>query len=124
MSKLNQVPHNNIDIINFLMSLSSAIAGAAISAIHDYFYTKKSAVVSLARFVVGLLCSIYLTKPFSDLTKLNEGAAGFLMGLFGGYVIDIVLRIDWHRITSAYIIKKLDISEQIEKERENDVNED
>ena len=98
-------------IIEVLVAASSNAGGAAISAIHDYFFSKKTAIVSIAGFTIGLLCSIYLT---------DKGATGFIVGLLGKLIVTVALSVDLKSLVNAYIEKKLEVDMKKYKEKNTD----
>lgn len=96
-------------IIEMLVAASSNAGGAAISAIHDYFFSKKTAMVSIAGFFIGLLCSIYLTDTIAYHTKMDKGATGFIVGLLGKLIVTVALSVDLKSLVNAYIEKKMEV---------------
>ena len=107
-------------IIEVLVAASSNAGGAAISAIHDYFFSKKTAIVSIAGFTIGLLCSIYLTDTISLHTKMDKGATGFIVGLLGKLIVTVALSVDLKSLVNAYIEKKLEVDMKKYKEKNTD----
>lgn len=109
MANIKRMPNTQSQIIDILIAISSNAGGAAISAIHDYFFSKKTAIVSLAGFFIGLLCSIYLTDTIAYHTNMDKGATGFIVGLLGKLIVTVALSIDLKTLVNAYIEKKMEI---------------
>lgn len=103
------MPDNSQQLIEFCVSISSHAGGAAISALHDYFYSKKTAIVSIVGFAMGLGCSVWLSDDIARATGINIGSAGFMVGLLGRFIVTAILSLDIKSVMAAYMDKKLGI---------------
>ncbi len=110
-------------LIHGLDGIKDAIMGSLIYSLYSHFYLKKTVWKNVLAFFTGTVFSIYATPQIVYFfPHFNVGFAGFLAGVIGMKMIEVLIEYDYQvlfsRIVDIFWTPKQ--AKEVKKEEEKD----